>query len=409
MAAIIENSTVHGRVTGTTNVGSAVGNLAGAAIIRNTITRSSQVNRNSGSTNVFAGLTANATVIENSGYYVMGSVYPSNATILINDLSYNEELIERGENGSFAVFIPVSKPVNTTVAENNTINTITLIYGDEIERIYLSENNAQLKYNLNVGRIALIDEPIEPLPVNFFNIQIIAPLYAMVQNSIAFAAAMVAHDVESIIVNVKTHEDATWALYSNASATQAIPDNEVFLDIGENRVFIKVTAPNGESQIITFIITRETQRPRMVTGLRTLSRQTEVQLAWDMAFEASVTGYNIYRSVSRTTGFTRIARVNGRQTLTFTDSNVVRGTQYYYRISATDTTGATSHLSSPAIMGVTLTTDAPPIITGITPLTGTSVGRRTAVNVRASDSIGLSAITLQYLENNEWITLNAAM
>ena len=73
-------------------------------------------------------------------------------------------------------------------------------------------------------------------------------------------------------------------------------------------------------------------------------------------------------------------------------------------MSAVNESGISSHLS-PAVLGLTLTSDTPPVIIGITPITDEIIGRRTAITVRAEDATGLSAITLQYYENGNWNTL----
>jgi len=54
-------------------------------------------------------------------------------------------------------------------------------------------------------------------------------------------------------------------------------------------------------------------------------------------------------------------------------------------------------------MGLSLTDISLPLILGVTPVNETTVGRRTAITVRAEDRTGLRSITLEYLNvNNEW-------
>jgi RHS repeat-associated protein len=268
----------------------------------------------------------------------------------------------------------------------------------------LVDNGVQIRYNLNVGRVVLRLDDGYVLPPNIFDIQITAPANTMVQNSIAFASVAVAHDVESVTVNVIAHDDATWALYTNANATQIIPNNEVLLNHGENRVFIRVTAPNGQHRTFTFLINRETERPDVITGLRTVSNQTEIQLWWDRAFEPTVTEYRIYRSLTSASGFARIATINNREIFTFTDRSVQRGVLYYYRVIAVNVSGIAS-LPSASVLGVTEVIPTPPSLMSILPQSGTTVGRNTVITVRAEDIIGLSSVTLQYNDGSDWVTL----
>ena len=298
----IENSMVYGNITGSVNRGSVVGQLLGTSIIRDTFSRSAQVH---GGANIFVGAIADAAVIENSGYFVTGRITPVTANIHIDDQPHSEALIERSADGSFAVLIPVSSTAGSDIVAGNQVRIISFVQaGFVTRRIYLSENDLQLRYQLYVGNVELI----------------------------------------------------------------------------------------GDDTI-----------PRAITGLRTVSRQTEIQLLWDMAFEATVTGYRIYRSLSPDSGFTRIATINSRDILSFTDRNVQRDRYYYYYVVAVNTYGTASPPSVP-VQGIT-GDPVPPILLSILPHTGTTIGRNTNITVRAEDEIGLASITFQYLHNGNWVTV----
>jgi hypothetical protein len=72
-----------------------------------------------------------------------------------------------------------------------------------------------------------------------------------------------------------------------------------------------------------------------------------VALSWAASATATVTGYNVYRSIVSGTGY---ARVNSAplSALTYTDAAVLNGTTYYYVTTAVDGSGVESTYSNEA-------------------------------------------------------------
>jgi hypothetical protein len=90
---------------------------------------------------------------------------------------------------------------------------------------------------------------------------------------------------------------------------------------------------------------------------------SQIQLNWSSPSPNDATGIKIERSTNPTTGFVQVALV-GRNDTTFTDSSVQGGTQYYYRIRATNQIGdsdnsntapVASRLAAPLMAVVNLT------------------------------------------------------
>ena len=118
-------------------------------------------------------------------------------------------------------------------------------------------------------------------------------------------------------------------------------------------------------------------------NLQSASTSTEIDLNWNQAHCGAVTGYNVYRregdfdfipdscqnGVPESTGYRKIATVNGRQDTTFADDNhgegLVQGIQYCYIITATYEDGSESYASErncnslvpgfPAMLNVSVT------------------------------------------------------
>ncbi len=75
---------------------------------------------------------------------------------------------------------------------------------------------------------------------------------------------------------------------------------------------------------------------------------SQIQLTWTNPTPDDATGLKIFRSTSPTTGFTQVALV-GRNDTTFTDSGLKAGTQYYYRIVATNQVGDSAASNTAAV------------------------------------------------------------
>ena len=62
------------------------------------------------------------------------------------------------------------------------------------------------------------------------------------------------------------------------------------------------------------------------------SGYNKVKLTWSGVDGA--TGYRIYRSTSKTSGFTKIKSITTNSKVTYTNSGISCGTQYYYKVRA---------------------------------------------------------------------------
>jgi len=94
------------------------------------------------------------------------------------------------------------------------------------------------------------------------------------------------------------------------------------------------------------IVSNATGSPATVTMSGTGILQHSVTLSWT-ASTSTVTGYNVYRSTTSGSGYVKLnsALVIG---LTYTDSNVLSGTTYYYVATAVDSSGNESGYSNEA-------------------------------------------------------------
>ncbi|SBW00519.1 exported hypothetical protein [uncultured Eubacteriales bacterium] len=71
--------------------------------------------------------------------------------------------------------------------------------------------------------------------------------------------ATVANSVSSLAVDVTVSDGATWKLYSDSNYTSELTDKTMTLNVGDNAVYVLVTAENGTTtQEYTLTVTRET-------------------------------------------------------------------------------------------------------------------------------------------------------
>ena len=89
----------------------------------------------------------------------------------------------------------------------------------------------------------------------------------------------------------------------------------------------------------------DTTAPQTPTGLFAAAGNGEVVISWNANSETDLAGYNVYRSETSGSGHTLLTQTSSSND-GLRDSSVTNGTQYFYKISAEDTTGNESAFSS---------------------------------------------------------------
>ena len=84
--------------------------------------------------------------------------------------------------------------------------------------------------------------------------------------------------------------------------------------------------------------------PLAGTGLTPLAHS--VDIAWDASTSATLQGYNVYRGTVSGGPYSKISPTLTTSTLLFTDTTPVSGKQYFYVVTAVDTSGAESAASA---------------------------------------------------------------
>ena len=90
--------------------------------------------------------------------------------------------------------------------------------------------------------------------------------------------------------------------------------------------------------------------PLAGTGLAPLAHS--VDIAWDPSTSSTLQGYNVYRGTVSGGPYSKISPTLATSTLLFTDTTPVSGKQYFYVVTALNTSGAESSASSEVAVSI---------------------------------------------------------
>lgn len=167
----------------------------------------------------------------------------------------------------------------------------------------------------------------------------------------AYAAAGVqaqAAAVSGTVIEVKWNaldQAAEYAIYRRTSSdadfikiaqTAALSYRDTGISAGISYYYkiVPISRANGK-EMKSAQSTVKTKAPSDVTIERIrVKSQNALQISWSVSEGAS--GYQIFRSERETGGYKEIGRVNGKTSLRYTDTNVIPGRTYFYRVRPTN-------------------------------------------------------------------------
>jgi Abnormal spindle-like microcephaly-assoc'd, ASPM-SPD-2-Hydin len=122
----------------------------------------------------------------------------------------------------------------------------------------------------------------------------------------------------------------------NLNAAQSVNVPVVFLPGAAGTVDGSLTLVSNGTTILSV--------PLSGTGMAPLAHSVDV--AWDPSISPLLQGYNVYRSTVSGGPYNKLSATLSPTTLLFTDTTPVSGKQYFYVVTAMDTSGAESSASS---------------------------------------------------------------
>lgn len=101
--------------------------------------------------------------------------------------------------------------------------------------------------------------------------------------------------------------------------------------------FSRVTITDRDGNVLTEVPQKPVEAPAAVTGIKVSSvSYNSVKLTWSKSENA--TGYAVYRSVKKSSGYSRVSK-NSLTSTSFTDRSLKTGSTYYYKVKALRTEG----------------------------------------------------------------------
>ena len=129
-------------------------------------------------------------------------------------------------------------------------------------------------------------------------------------------------------------------------------------------------------------------------NLQASGSEGKVHLWWSQTDFDTLAGYNLYRSTSPSSGFSRLnSTIIPRGLAEWDDTNVTPGQPYYYYFTVAETDFFESDPS--ATVTATPTDTIPPVLSH-TPITAAPPGQPLSLTATATDNVGVQSVTLFY-------------
>lgn len=171
------------------------------------------------------------------------------------------------------------------------------------------------------------------------------------------------------------------------------------IENGEYEVIFRLTDPDGTQSELSRTVTVDRSIPSQISGISAIPDVNRIVVSWRMAKEANVTSYRIYRRTGENGSFYIIGRAEGRETLSFADTNVGKTEKYYYYVTAMNGVKEES-IPSETVMATLNTDEEPPVMIRMLPKNGTYISGQVQVEMAAEDNIGISRIEAEISTDN---------
>jgi len=133
------------------------------------------------------------------------------------------------------------------------------------------------------------------------------------------------------LTNYPSYVDQSWCEFS-----ELITDSQYF--VAGFRIRFNSSALSDKEVIIYIddvLIITDSIPPAAPTGLGATLGDTQVSLDWDDNSESDINGYNVYRSLTSGSGYSK-ANVSLVETSDYTDTGLTNDVTYYYVVTAVD-------------------------------------------------------------------------
>lgn len=197
-------------------------------------------------------------------------------------------------------------------------------------------------------------------------------------------------------------ESEIQTLSETESAVKAVWDVS---ELASGEYEIRVTAGDkyGAEHSEIFIFDLDTDAPQKLDGVSAAGEINSITVSWLMAVERDTAGYHVYRRSEEGTEWLRIASVDGRAELSYTDKDITNGIEYEYYVTAVDEYGLESQPSD-IVTAQGRDDDELPVVQTMQPARNTVLAGEVQISASASDNIGVEKILYSFSvgASNNW-------
>ena len=164
---------------------------------------------------------------------------------------------------------------------------------------------------------------------------------------------------------------------------------------GEHEIRVVLTDIDGASTEYSETLIIDRGIPAQIVGVTAVGEHDVLHISWAMAEEVDTHIYRIYRRTETDEDYRRIAQINNRETLTYTDANIKNDRVYYYYVVGVNELNQEGAPS--LVVAATLAPDTQaPIVTKLLPVNGTYLKNTVTLRMYAEDDIALDRGELLY-------------
>ncbi|MCL2350955.1 MAG: Ig-like domain-containing protein, partial [Firmicutes bacterium] len=180
---------------------------------------------------------------------------------------------------------------------------------------------------------------------------------------------------------------------SSATVTYSVKWDVSYVPDGDYTVVFSLTDADGVTAEKEGTVTVVHTGPARIINVVAMGDILGINISWSMAGEIDTTRYRIYRRSEIDSGFYPLVTLSGRNTLTYRDTTVAEGRVYYYYVAGIDDLGQEGPPSEIAA-GMKGTDEESPVVTKMTPASGSYINGTVSVAVTAIDNVGVTKAEL---------------
>ena len=164
---------------------------------------------------------------------------------------------------------------------------------------------------------------------------------------------------------------------------------------GAYTVIFCAVDPEGTVSEYSATIHLDRSVPQKILSVVAVDNVDRIHVNWAIAAEADTNVYRIYRRSAEETEFQRIAQIDNRNTLTYTDTDVRTDGVYFYYVVGVNPLGQEGEPSE--IAGATLMPDtSEPVVNQLTPANGSWLTGTKTITLQAEDNVQVVRAELHY-------------